>query len=181
MDLQKAIRSRRTIHSFNTRKVPEIFIERAIQAANHAPCHRLTFPWRFTDVDSKKRELLIELALRIKFKERTIDKEIEKKITAKILNPSHLLVASQINGKDPEQKLEDYAASACAIQNLMLSLAGDGVGSKWSTGKITNNKDTYNVLGIEFLEEEIIGFIWVGYGETPPKVKRPLITSIYRR
>ena len=32
--------------------------------------------------------------------------------------------------------LEDHAAVACAIQNLMLSFAGDGVGSKWMTGAL---------------------------------------------
>ena len=112
---------------------------------------------------------------------RKIDEASKEKVSAKILNPSHLLVASQIINKDPKQKLEDYAACSCAIQNLLLSLAGDGVGSKWSTGKITTERRTYSIVGINLLEEEIIGFIWIGYGETPSQVNRPLIKSIFRR
>ena len=181
MDLQQAIRKRRTITCFNTKKVPEIFIERAIEAANHAPSHRLTFPWRFTNVDFHNRELIAELSLEMKFSGRKIDEASKEKVSAKILNPSHLLVASQITTKHPKQKLEDYAACACAIQNLLLSLAGDGVGSKWSTGKITMEEKTYHIVGINSLKEDIIGFIWVGYGEIPSQVNRPLITSIYRR
>ena len=32
--------------------------------------------------------------------------------------------------------LEDHAACACAIQNFMLSLAEEGIGSKWMTGAL---------------------------------------------
>ncbi len=181
MDIQEAIRSRRTIHSFNTRMVPEKFVQRAIEAANHAPCHRLTFPWRFTRLNRKKRQLLAELAVEKRFYCRKIDEGIKEKIYAKILNSSHLLVASQILTEDPKTKLEDYAACSCAIQNLCLSLVSDGIGSKWSTGNITTEKNTYEIVGINSNVEQIIGFIWIGYGETPPQINRPLIETIFRR
>ena len=181
MDLQEAIKNRRTIHSFNTTKVPEIVIERAIDAANHAPCHRLTFPWRFTSVGKMDRELLAILALQLKFGIQKIESSVEAKINSKIMDPSHLLVASQISTNDPKSKLEDYAACSCAIQNLLLSLAGDGVGSKWSTGKITSHQKTYEIIGIDPLVEEIIGFIWVGYGQIPDQINRPPLKSIFRR
>ena len=180
MDLQQAITSRRTIHVFETTKVSDSVVERAILAANKAPCHRLSFPWRFTSIDRKKRQLLVNLQLAIKFGNTAIDEGIITKVNAKMLNPSHLLVASQISTKDPKSKLEDYAACACAIQNLLLSLAGDSVGSKWSTGKITTHKSTYKIVDIDPLEEEIIGFIWIGYGTIPPRIKRPIIQSIFR-
>ena len=78
------------------------------------------------------------------------------------------------------QKLEDYAACACAIQNLSLSLVADDVGCKWSTGKITKHPNTYQIAQINSSEEEIIGFIWIGYGTEPALIKRPLISTIYR-
>ncbi len=180
MDIHHAIRTRRTIHSFNADKVPEEFLERAIEAANYAPCHRLTFPWRFTKVNRYKREVLVELALDIKFAGRNIDQASKSLIIKKMLNPSHMLVASQVLTNDLKQKMEDYAACACAIQNLSLSLVSDGVGSKWSTGKMISDKRTYEVVGINQIAEEIIGFIWIGYGEIPPKIDRPRISSIFR-
>ena len=97
-----------------------------------------------------------------------------------MFNPSHLLVATQIRTDNQIQKLEDYAACACAIQNLSLSLVADYVGCKWSTGKITKEPNTYQILKINPSEEEIIGFIWIGYGAEPPVIKRPSINIIYR-
>ncbi len=181
MDLLDAIHARRTIHSFNSKKVQEVIIKRAIKAANQAPCHRHTFPWRFTSLNLKKRKLIAELSLKLKSGDRSLDREGKEKILKKILGPSHLLAASQIISSDTQRKLEDYAACACAIQNLSLSLVADGVGSKWSTGSITTHESTYRIIGINPEQEEIIGFIWVGYGEPPLPIKRPLITEIFRR
>ena len=181
MDLQKAIRSRRTIHFFNTKKVSEEFILRAIEAANLAPCHHHTFPWRFMDVHPNERKLLLQLLIDLNFNSRPIGENLKEKSIMKFTNPSHLIVASQIISTNSQRRLEDYAACSCAIQNLSLSLTGDGVGSKWSTGQITKHKETYKILAINPKEEEIIGFIWIGYGEAPPPIKRPLITSVFRK
>ena len=180
MDIHQAIKQRRTIHNFSKKKVPKEVIERSIVAANQAPCHRRTFPWRFTSLGIHKRELLCKLQLFLKFGDTPIDEFNFKKIKDKILNPSHLLVATQLCTDDQVQKLEDYAACACAIQNLSLSLVADGVGSKWSTGKITTDPNTYEIAGIDPIEEEIIGFIWIGYGTEPPPIKRPLLNTIFR-
>jgi hypothetical protein len=128
----------------------------------------------------KKRELLYQLQLILKFGDETKDESTLKKIRDKMLNPSHLLIATQICTDNQVQKLEDYAACACAIQNLSLSLVADDVGCKWSTGKITKDLNTYRIANINSSEEEIIGFIWIGYGTEPPLIKRPLISTIYR-
>ena len=180
MEIAQAIKQRRTIHVFSKTRVPNEIIERSIVAANQAPCHKRTFPWRFTSLGMNKRELLYQLQLSLKSGANPIDELNQKKIKDKILNPSHLLVASQVCTDSQFQQIEDYAACACAIQNMSLSLVGDGVGYKWSTGKITTEPKTYQIAGIDPSEEQIIGFIWVGYGEKPPLIKRPLINTIYR-
>ena len=180
MEITQAIKKRRTIHIFTKKRVPKVVLERAIVAANQAPCHRMTFPWRFTSLGISKRELLFQLLLSLKFGDKQIDEIKFEKIKDKIFNPSHLLVASQVCSDNQVQKLEDYAACACAIQNLSLSLVADGVGYKWSTGKITTDPITYQISEIDPCEEEIIGFIWIGYGTEPPLIKRPLVSTIYR-
>tara|TARA_Y100001968_G_scaffold306316_1_gene323024 strand:- start:372 stop:923 length:552 start_codon:yes stop_codon:yes gene_type:complete len=180
MEIAQAIKKRRTIHIFSKKSVPSEVIEKSIIAANQAPCHKMTFPWRFTNIGMKKRELLYQLQLTLKFGEKTIDESSLKKIRDKILSPSHLLIATQICTDNQVQQLEDYAACACAIQNLSLSLVADDVGCKWSTGKITNDPNTYRIAEIDPSEEKIIGFIWIGYGTKPPEIKRPLISTIYR-
>ena len=180
MEIAQAIKNRRTIHIFSKKKVPKEIIEESVDAANQAPCHRGTFPWRFTSIGMEKREELYQLQLSLKFGDIPIDELNLKKISDKILNPSHLLIASQICTNNQVQKLEDYAACACAIQNLSLSLVSDGVGCKWSTGKITKDPNTYQIAEIDPRKEEIIGFIWIGYGTEPPLIKRPLFNTIYR-
>ena len=180
MEITQAIKKRRTIHIFSKKSVPIEVIEKSIVAANQAPCHRRTFPWRFTSIGMKKREVLYQLQLTLKFGDIPTDESNLKKIRDKMLNPSHLLIASQICTDNQVQKLEDYAACACAIQNLSLSLVADDVGCKWSTGTITKDPNTYQIAEINRREEEIIGFIWIGYGTEPPLIKRPLISTIYR-
>ena len=180
MELVEAIQKRRTIHCFSNRIVPKGVIVRSVHAANLAPCHRATFPWRFTSLGINKRKLLCELQLSLKYGNNPISESNIKKIKDKILNPSHLLLATQVISDDHVQKLEDYAACACAIQNLSLSLVADGVGSKWSTGKITTDPKTYQIAEIDPLYEEIIGFIWIGYGSIPPTIKRPSLDRIYK-
>ena len=180
MEISEAIKKRRTIHFFSKKIVPKEVIERSIISANQAPCHRRTFPWRFTSLGIKKRELLFQLELSLKFGENPIEEFDFKKTKDKILNPSHLLVATQICSDNQVQRLEDYAACACAIQNLSLSLVADGVGSKWSTGKITSEPNTYQIAEIDPSEEKIIGFILIGYGTEPSSITRPLLNTIFR-
>tara|TARA_B100000378_G_scaffold270161_1_gene258967 strand:+ start:61 stop:609 length:549 start_codon:yes stop_codon:yes gene_type:complete len=180
MDAKKAIFNRRTIHFFENKKVSENIIKDSIEAANQAPCHRFTFPWRFYSVSLKKRKQILDLAIEIKSKKKQIDENAENIIKEKYLNPSHLLITSQILNKEPTIQKEDYAACSCAIQNLSISLASDGVFSKWSTGAITKNPKTYEIIGLNAKIEEIIGFIWIGYGKNLPKITRPLIDQIYK-
>ena len=181
MDTKKAIFKRRTIHLFDKKKVSETIIENAIEAANQAPCHRLTFPWRFYSVGSKKRIQILELALDIKFQNKEIDHKSKNLFSKKYLDPSHLLLASQVLSEDQLIKKEDYAACSCAIQNLSLSLTTSGVFTKWSTGAITRNPKIYNIAGINPSKEELIGFIWIGYGKELPEISRPLISNIYKK
>ena len=180
MDAKKAIFNRRTIHFFENKKVSENIIRDSIEAANQAPCHRFTFPWRFYSVGLKKRMQILDLAIEIKSKNKQIERNVENTIRKKYLNPSHLLITSQILNKDLTIQKEDYAACSCAIQNLSISLASEGVFSKWSTGAVTKSSKTYEILDINPQVEEIIGFIWIGYGKNLPKITRPLIDQIYK-
>ena len=181
MDTNTAIFERRTIHAFNSKKVPEKLIYDAINAANQAPCHKLTFPWRFYSISKGKRNEILNLAIDIKSSKKSLDENAKRIISEKFQNPSHLLVSSQILNKDKLIEKEDYAACSCAIQNLAIFLASNGVNIKWSTGEIIRSKKIYNILNIDSESEEIIGFIWVGYGKKGPKIARPLINKIYKQ
>ena len=181
MNTEESIFSRRTVHSFEKEKVSEENILKGIEAANHAPCHKLTFPWRFYSIGLKKRNEILGLAIELKSQKTFLEEKSKNTIRKKYLNPSHLIVATQILAKDEFTKKEDYAACACAIQNMAIYFSSLGINIKWSTGKITSDLKTYKIIDIKPSNEEIIGFIWVGYGKKPQEISRPLISEIYKQ
>lgn len=165
MDTHEAIRTRRTAHVWKDTEVPESVVERALAAAHMAPCHRFTWPWRFTRVGSEGRDHLFEMALVIKSKGNPQTAAFREKIKKKVRNPAHLIVVSQEHKEDAFEAKEDYAAISCAIQNMALSIHADGFASKWSTGGLTTHPDTYRLLGIQSERESIVGFVWIGAPE----------------
>lgn len=183
MDLHETLLARRTIHAYTTDPLPEGAVERALEAAVHAPNHRLTFPWRFVRVGRQTREALAELVVRLKSKPgEELPAEAIDKARAKVLNPAELLVVSIRRHEDPQTAREDYASAACAIQNLHLALWAEGVGSKWSSGKPTRHPEAYAIFGIDPEVEEIVGFVWAGIAaKVPPKPERPPLDELVRR
>lgn len=170
MDLHEALLTRRTAHLWRDEPVPETVVERALAAAHLAPCHRFTWPWHFVRVGAQSRAQLFEIALRLKSGGAEVSDALREKVIRKVRNPAHLIVVTQRPNEDPAVHREDYAAIACAIQNLSLSVHADGFASKWSTGGLTRDPETYSTLGLNAEEEEIVGFVWVG---VPENADRP--------
>ena len=61
-------------------------------------------------------------------------------------------------------EIENVAASAAAIQNLLLAAHGMGLGAKWRTGEWARDSMVKEFLGFE-ASQHIIGFIYLGYPE----------------
>ena len=140
-----------------------------------APCHRLTWPWRFTIPGPVARKALYDIGVRLKEarKGEPASDALRARLVGKLLHPA-LIVVSQVLSDDQMRLQEDYAACACAIQNLTLSVMADGFYSKWSSGGLTRHDDTYRVLAVPQETERIIGFVWVGEPlSIPPVPERP--------
>ncbi len=177
--LNEIIKSRRTIYKFSEKEVPREIIVKALEAASTAPCHKHTHPWKFYSIGKKSREKLIPEIVRLavikankkgtKDVEKASDRAVEKIISAPVL----FAVTSKLTPNDPFREKEDYAATVCALHNMVLSFWSNEVGSLWSTGSITREEETYRILGIEKEKEEIIGFIRAGYPHSTPTVKKP--------
>jgi nitroreductase len=187
MNIREAILSRRTVQKYSTEPIPEGCIERALECALRAPNHKLSNPWRFRRVGPKTRAEIVDLGVEIKrekcrAKGRELQQKSVEKIRAKLGNSPGLLIVSQVRSEDEFRSREDYAAVACAIQNLMLCLWGEGVGSKWASGKITRHPQTYELAKIDPRAEEIVAFIWVGHSsvELVESPRRPL-EDVYER
>ena len=95
--------------------------------------------------------------------------------------PILVAITSHRSPHDAFREKEAYAASVCALHNMVLSLWGNGVAAKWSTGGLTRHEETYANLGINAEEEEIIGFVKAGHAEAFPMVKKPDVEATTRR
>ena len=148
--------------------VPEAVVDRALEAAILAPNHFLTEPWRFYLAGPRTRDALSSLN--------------EKKAEIFRSVPGWLVVSVAASGELSSKKgLEDYAATACAVHNFMLSLAANGVGSKWMTGALGVSGETLLAeVGADRERESLVGVVWFGYpakplaGVPPPKRSKGL-------
>lgn len=183
MDTQTALLTRRTSHYWKAEAIPAEAVQLALEAAHMAPCHRYTWPWRFTLVGSQTRSSLFDLAVQLKKgTKETLPDRMYQTLVRKVRNPAELIVVSMTRCDDDFTHRENYAAVACAIQNLTLSLHASGYGSKWSTGKITRHVKTYKMLSLDSTQEEIVGFIWAGIPETAPSTpERPVLSTFVRK
>ncbi len=174
-EVHRALRERRTAHEYTSAPLPEGALRRAIDAAAAAPNHRMTEPWRFRQVGPVTRNQLLELYLELKTaKSGTLTEAQRQRLQDKFMNPAELLVVSRVRDDDPAVAREDYAAVACAVQNLMLALHVEGVGTKWTTGAVTREDRTYDVVGVDFETERIEGFVWAGIAIAGDKPVRRL-------
>ena len=178
MNTLDSITQRRTIHFFKSQKVPNAIIKNSLIAANSAPCHKSTYPWRFNMISRKTRKLLFEEYCKIKYENKINSHKMQ--IEKKFFNPSNLIVVSQIINEAVIRRKEDYAACCCAIQNIMIYLRSENIYSKWTTGKTTDSENVYSIVSIDPKIEEIIGFIWIGYAEKPDHIVRPNVELFTR-
>ncbi len=174
-DLLDLLQSRRTVHEYRREPIPDGCLERALAAAIAAPNHRMTEPWRFRRAGPRTRTQLLDVYLEIKTnKAGSLTEEQEKRLRAKFTTAAELLVVIRVRNDDHVIAREDYAAVACAVQNLMLALHAEGVGSKWTTGAVTRDPRTYDLTEVDFDTERIEGFVWIGIAADGGKPKRRL-------
>ena len=172
--VHEALRSRRTVHNFdNSRDVPDDVLHRAIEAATYAPNHKMTEPWLFRRLGSDAIAAIASLnAASISDPEKAAKKA---KRWADI--KSWIVVTSRITPDDELLTREDYAATCCAVQNMQLSFAADGVGCKWTSGDIQRTPEFERICGVDGNAECVCGVIWYGYaadGAAPAAPRRKL-------
>lgn len=182
--VQDNLISRRSIYRFQDKAVPRECLELAFEAARHAPCHKQTHPWRFYVLGNGSREKIIEVveAMAREKAARSDSEDAEKmvkKARSKIFDPPVLItVTSERTVADPFREQEDYAATVCAVHNLVLSLWDQGIGCQWSTGSITRDPVVYQMLNVSAEQQRVIGFLKAGYPAVIPGREKKAIDKI---
>lgn len=174
MSTQNTIIQRRTISSFKSDAIPpRELIDQALEAARWAPNHRFTEPWRFYLLGPETAAAIVDLNTEL-VRAKSGDETAERKRKKWSAVPGWLAVTC-VNNDDPLTAQEDYAACACAIQNIQLSLWEQGVGVKWTTGAVTRDARFYDTLWIDPAQETVVGLLWYGYpAEVPVSRRKPV-------
>ena len=175
----EVIRSRRTICDFELQIPPEETVRKAIELATWAPNHKQTEPWRFAILGPKTVAQIVELNTKL-VREQQGDKAAEAKRDRWRKIPGWIAASYRRSG-DPLRDKENYAAVCCAIQNLLLALWDERIGTKWSTGPITRTVELDELLGIDAETEQIVGLIWYGFPATIPKSHRKPVEEVLRK
>ena len=164
----EAIFQRRTIKDFKPDAVPADVLERALRAGVWAQNHRLTEPWRFTLLGPETHRRLAETFAQTQADASGTQRDkVLADTRQKILSKPCVVAISQRLGP-PAQRREDYAAIACAVQNIQLAAWAEGVGMQWSSGRIIELTGTYETLAIDPAQEEIVGLLFFGYPANVP-------------
>lgn len=180
-EISALIKDRRTIYpeQYSNRAVHKELIEALLNNAIWAPTHGLTQPWRFIVISEDAKitlgEKLAESYLEAIPKENQSDAKLSKmlnrpkKASAVIALILHREKGTKISEKD------DFAAVACAVQNMHLTATAYGLGAFWSTPKIMNHQYIRTFLELTD-EQECIGFFYIGYPEIewPAGQRRPI-------
>jgi len=186
MDALEAITSRRSVFKFKLEPVPNDVIERIFSYGCWAQNHHLTEPWRFVVLGPEMKETLAKRYSEIQRAKAAdgADDEAKQALAdagyAKFQSKPTIVAVSCLQNGDETQNREDYAAACCAMQNIALAGWAEGVGMQWTTGPITLEDATYELLGMNKDSEYIIGFMYTGYPEEVKEGRRKALGEVLR-
>lgn len=150
MELEEAIRTRRTHKVYGSEAVPRETIEELLELARWAPNHNLTNPWRFRVLGP---DSLAELK-----------RAAGPEAAAKLDRAPTLVVASQVRSDDAQQDEEDLCAVSAAIAYVLLGAHARGLAGYWRTPEVLRSAEGRAAVGIPD-DERVLGLIHLG----PPR------------
>lgn len=174
MDVFEAIRGRRSIrpeHMDPTRPVPRETLEALLEAANWAPSHGHTEPWRFIVFEGEARRALVEAAVSTLVEpgepapgpadpRRT---KLEEKM---LVPPVIVAIICETSASPKIVPHEELASVAIAVQNLHLGAFALGLGGFWTSGRKAFDPRVAAFLGLGE-RARCLGFFYVGWPTVP--------------
>jgi nitroreductase len=147
MDVEEAIRERRTHKAFGPDPVPRAELDDLLELARWAPNHHLTNPWRFRVLGPQALARLKEAA--------------GPEAAAKLDRAPTLVAATVVRSEDPVQDEEDLCATACATYAILLGAHARGLAGYWRTPGVLRTEAGRAALGIG-PDERFVALIHLG-------------------
>ena len=154
--------------TFNGNKIEDAQIEALLSLAHWAPTHGRTEPWRFKVYAGEGVTKFCEAHAAL-YKTNT---DPELFTTAKFENLQQLgSQTSHIIGVYMQRQVpakiavvEEIAATAAAMQNILLGAEAIGISALWSTGGMTHHPALKSFWGLAD-EDVVMGLLYLGYSD----------------
>lgn len=178
------IRKRRSIFlkDFNNKTVVPGYVSTLLEAANWAPTHGKTEPWRFVVLSGEGKNAMTRLTIEHTQKDLDIDAETRSKKLAKFAKKqlqwekaSYMIgiVMKRYPDKGKAQpEWEEMCATACAVQNMQLMAASLNIACYWSSwdSSARESQAMRDYLRIAHPEDKCLGFLMVGQADDDVKL-----------
>jgi len=150
MDIEQAIRTRRTQKAFGSKPVERKTLDELFELARWAPNHHGTNPWRFRVLGRGALARLKQAA--------------GKEHAAKLARAPTLIVVSAALIGNPVQDEEDLHATAIAAYIVLLVAHVRGFAGYWRTPAVLRTSEGRAAMGLA-PQEHVLGLIHLG----PPR------------
>ena len=160
MDVESAVRTRRTHKAFRPEPVDRESLDALFDLARWAPNHHLTSPWRF-------RVLGPQALARLKA-------AAGPEAAAKLDRAPTLVVCSAARSTDEVQDEEDLLATANAAYIVLLAAHSRGLAGYWRTPAVLRTEPGLRAVDVPE-DERFLGLIHLGTAaeEKPPPDRMP--------
>ncbi|MDP9228286.1 MAG: nitroreductase family protein [Actinomycetota bacterium] len=148
MEVDEAIRSRRTHKAYAPQPVDRDLVEELLELARWAPNHHLTNPWRFRVLGPAALERL----------KRAAGPEAASKLDRA---PTLIVCACDLSG-DPVQDEEDLHATAIAAYIVLLAAPQRGLVGYWRTPEVLRTEEGRAAVGMG-ANEHFVGLLHLGH------------------
>lgn len=147
MDLEDAIRTRRTHKAFRPRPVPRETLDELFELARWAPNHHLTNPWRFRVIGPQALERLKRAA--------------GPEAAPKLDRAPTLVVCSCVVCGEEIQDTEDLMATSVAAYIVLLGAHARGLATYWRTPGVLRTAEGLAAVGVPE-NERFVGLLHLG-------------------
>jgi nitroreductase len=147
VDLEQAIRTRRTHKAYGAEPVDRSMLDELLDLARWAPNHHLTNPWRFRVLGPAALGRLKQAA--------------GPEAGSKLDRAPTLVAVSVTRSGDPVRDEEDLCAAASAAYIVLLAAHGRGLAGYWRTPEVLRTAKGRAALGLPE-DEHAIGLLHLG-------------------
>ncbi|MGE0803858.1 MAG: nitroreductase family protein [Lautropia sp.] len=159
--LEAVVSSRRSVYSYLDKPVPRHLVEDAVRHALQAPNHHRSQPLRLFAFAGDGLESLADA---YEAAGGRLGRDTRQARARGTEAPVMIVAACLPQTSNPKVKpKEEEFACAAAIENLLLSLASNGLSSLITTGDLPESPEVHRLVGVDPGEGRVVAVVEVGY------------------